>query len=555
MKNSYISSLILLCSLFFSSVQAQVQTVGLFQNSEAAYDGYTLFAPTIAKTTYLIDNCGKIVNTWESDYNPGMVAYLMDNGNLLRAVRITGSIGGGGSGGRLEMFDWDGNLIWSYNHVSSTVHQHHDIEILPNGNILILAWEAHTTQEAIDAGISPSQVGSAIFAEQIIEIEPVGIDGVNVVWEWHLWDHLVQEMDSTKLNYGVVAEHPELMNINYRSNGSPDWIHLNAIDYNPELDQIILSSRNLSEFWVIDHSTTSAEAATHLGGNSGKGGDIIYRWGNPKVYNRGTDADQKLFGQHDVHWIPAELPDAGKIMIFNNGTGRPGGSYSSVDIISPPVDADGNYSLDANEKYAPVELEWSYSNPSEFYSPRISGAQRLPNGNTLICNGNAGHLFEINPAKEIVWDYINPLAAGIPVVQGSNFFNQNDIFRAYRYAADFQGFTGKNLNPTVPIEANPLPSDCMTYPEFTPTNQLDLTTLSSVSIQTNPFQNELIINNETGENIAIQIVDYTGRIVLATNTNSHNAHLDTSSLAKGFYVVHITNKNKSRFFIQKVLKF
>ncbi len=549
MKNIYV--IFLLCFLFPFSIQAQVQTIGLFQNSEAAFNGYTLFAPTAAKTTYLIDNCGQVVNTWTSDFNPGMVAYLMDNGNLIRAARISGSIGAGGSGGRLEMFDWDSNLLWSYEHTSNTTHQHHDIEILPNGNILLLSWEAHSAQEAVEAGIAPNQVNGLIYAEQIIEIEPLGSNDVNVVWEWHLWDHLIQERDSTKSNYGVVANHPELMHINYRSNASPDWIHLNAIDYNPELDQIIVSSRNMSEFWIIDHSTTSAEAATHTGGNSGKGGDILYRWGNPKVYNRGTDADQKLFGQHDVHWIPDGLPDAGKIMIFNNGTGRPDGNYSSIDIINPPVDANGNYSLEVNEKYAPLEAEWSYSNPAEFYSARISGAQRLPNGNTLICDGNAGHFFEITADKEIVWDYINPVANGVPLTQGSNTINLNDVFRTYRYSTDFQGFAGKNLTPAALIESNPLPSDCIIYPELTSTAS---PILSTVNILNNPIQNELIIHNETGELIDIQIIDYSGRIIFNNKTNHFNPYIDASSWAKGFYAVRITNNDKSQFFIQKIIK-
>ena len=103
-------------------------------------------------------------------------------------------------------------------------------------------------------------------------------------------DHLIQDFDASKANYGEVAEHPELIDLNFRLSETTnyrdpsDWIHSNGIDYNPELDQIVLSPSNFSEVWIIDHSTTRTEAAGSNGGNSGKGGDLLYRWGNPRAY-------------------------------------------------------------------------------------------------------------------------------------------------------------------------------------------------------------------------------------------------------------------------------
>jgi len=94
-----------------------------------------------------------------------------------------------------------------------------------------------------------------------------------------------------KLAWNVVSEHPELMDINFGVNlngNNADWIHFNSIDYNSDLDQIILSSRHLSEIYVIDHSTTSLEAAGHTGGNSGKGGDILFRYGMPNGFQLAT---------------------------------------------------------------------------------------------------------------------------------------------------------------------------------------------------------------------------------------------------------------------------
>ncbi len=235
----------------------------------------------------------------------------------------------------------------------------------------------------------------------------------------------MQEYDSSKANYGVVADHPELIDLNYSGTGArpgvADWNHINAIDYNAEFDQIMLSVRNFSEIWVIDHSTTTAEAAGHSGGDSGKGGDLLYRWGNPQAYDAGTAADQQLFVQHDAQWIPDGYPGAGNILVFNNGSGRPDGDYSSVDEIVPPVDGDGDYS-----GYGPAAPVWRYTAapPTDFYAQNISGAQRLPNGNTLICDGPNSYFFEVTPAGEIVWDYDH---------------GDQAVFRVIRYEPGYPG--------------------------------------------------------------------------------------------------------------------
>jgi len=277
--------LLLLLFLVFVAVQNWAQqTVGLFIQTEDSFPGYTLFAPTANPTTYLIDNCGKLVHSWESDYIPGLSAYLLEDGSLLRCGRAINDVfNGGGKGGIVERFDWDGNLTWSFEYSSTDYLHHHDVEYMPNGNILLIAWEYISGEEAIQAGKDPALLGTAIYSEHVIEIEPLGVDSAHIVWEWHLWDHLVQDYDAGKDNFGVVAEHPELMNLNYPNLINQDWIHLNAIDYNEELDQIALSSRHLNEIWILDHSTTTEEAASHEGGNSGKGGDILYRWGNPEA--------------------------------------------------------------------------------------------------------------------------------------------------------------------------------------------------------------------------------------------------------------------------------
>jgi hypothetical protein len=228
------------------------------------------------------------------------------------------------------------------------------------------------------------------------------------VWEWHAWDHLVQDYDASKANYGVVGDHPELIDVNYAASGQTDWMHTNSIDYNGEFDQILLSIHNFNEIWVLDHSTTTQEAAGHTGGNSGKGGDLLYRWGNPAAYRRGTTNDRKLSGQHDATWIDEGCPGEGNILVFNNGINRPSGShYSSVDEITPPVNENGEYYLVQGASFGPTAQTWIYTAnpPTSFYVSHISGAWRLPSGNTLITNGETGKVFEVTPELTTVWQY------------------------------------------------------------------------------------------------------------------------------------------------------
>jgi hypothetical protein len=220
----------------------------------------------------LINNDGLVVHEWHPGSTPGLMGYLRGNGNLLRSSRLaSGPIG---SSSAIEEFDWDGNLLWKYEFNQAVYQPHHDIEPLPNGNVLVTAWEYKTAAEAIAAGRNPLVAG-VVWPDVIIELQPTPPTAQNV-WEWHVWDHMIQDIDPTKANFGVVADHPELIDINFGPTGQ-DWNHVNAVAYNAELDQIIISPRPFNEFWVIDHSTTWAEAAGHTGGNSGKGGDLLYR--------------------------------------------------------------------------------------------------------------------------------------------------------------------------------------------------------------------------------------------------------------------------------------
>ena len=131
------------------------------------------------------------------------------------------------------------------------------------------------------------------------------------------------------------------LRFNFINSNINDWVHFNSIDYNASLDQIILSARHLNELYILDHSTTTLEAATHIGGNANRGGDLLWRWGNPQVYKQGTTLDQQLFLQHDAKWVQMGYSDEGKISVFNNEGGGTS-TFSSVHLIQPEIIA-SNY--------------------------------------------------------------------------------------------------------------------------------------------------------------------------------------------------------------------
>lgn len=108
---------------------------------------------------------------------------------------------------------------------------------------MIIAWELKTNTEAIAQGRNPSLVAATLWSEQVLEIQPVGTNGGNIVWEWHLWDHLAQDFDAAKPNFTSIAANPQLLNLNFGASATAeDWIHLNSIDYNPTLSFMPISA-------------------------------------------------------------------------------------------------------------------------------------------------------------------------------------------------------------------------------------------------------------------------------------------------------------------------
>ena len=535
-KNNLILTLIF---MLINSVFCHSQTVGLFTNDNSAYDGYTLFTPKNNTSTYLINNKGLLVHEWESGYLPTMTVYLLEDGNLLRSSALSQ---GGNQKGGFQVLDWDGNVVWQFTQPT----QHHDIEPLPNGNVLLILNDLKTKAELSELGGNPENLVAKTRGLKIIEVEHNGEGGGNIVWEWIVWNHLIQDFDSTKTNFGSVVDHPELVDINFMQTGSSDWLHTNGLDYNADFDQIILSNRNVNEIWIIDHSITTEEAASHSGGNGGKGGDLLYRWGNPSAYRIG--GDQMLFGQHDAHWIESGLKGEGNILLYNNGIGRSENSFSSADELILPVDENGYYSYEIGTAFGPEKFSWSYKMEPEYYSSKFSSVQRLPNGNTLICSGDKGVLFEINENKDIVWKYINPVNDTGVVYQGQVITN-NSVGRCYRYSQNYPGLAGKDLTPGSPIEK---------YEDVSIENNKDYTDeFVLYNNYPNPFNPLTTISYEISQqlNVKIQVYDIFGRnIKTLVNKNHQIGNYNTiwdgtdnigNSVSSGVYFYKLSGDTKN----------
>ncbi|MCZ6498284.1 MAG: aryl-sulfate sulfotransferase [Gammaproteobacteria bacterium] len=457
---------------------------GLLEKTEAATSGYVLFNPLKSATAYMIDKDGQVVHTWRSELGVGGGVYLRDNGNLFRPARNAAAptFAGGGQGGWFQEYTWDGEVVWEYRFGSEDFLPHHDVAFLPNGNFLAIAWETRTVKEAVALGRDPEAIPEAgLWPDWIFEMKPVGSNDAEIVWEWHLWDHVVQDFDETKDNYGAVADHPELLDINAghlpepitqeeverrkaadllstnksAQNWGADMYHMNGINYNAELDQIAFSVLGISEVFIIDHSTTIEEAAGHTGGRWGKGGDILYRWGNPANYGRGDESDQRLGEQHDVQWIPPGRPGAGNLTVFNNQAPGVGPAKSAVFELQTPL-TDTGYVLSGSSPYGPEEPVWHFmaENPMEFFSPFISGANRMPNGNTMIAEGASGRFLEVDPNGNVVWSYMTPYAGYLKNPDGTSPQPVGPLvyatFRATHIPIDHPGLAGRDLKPLDP---------------------------------------------------------------------------------------------------------
>ncbi len=471
------------------------------------FNGYALYANQNQNNGYLIDDAGDIAKSWNLPSSANYACALDDNGNFVYgAVNNGNQLNGAAVGGKVISVDENNNTVWSYTYSNSDHVSHHDMCLMPSGNVLLIAWEVKSTSELEQHGYD--NPNSDKWPTHIVEVQQDGAGGT-IVWEWHLWDHMIQDHDASKDNYGVVEDHPELMDVNVPAGGGGppgpgggDWFHVNGIDYNPELDQIVFSSRFLSEVFIIDHSTTTQQAATHSGGNAGMGGDLLYRWGNPDNYGAsGTQAIPDAV--HDARWVKSGRPNAGYIQIFNNSGG--GNNTSTVDAFDPPLNG-YNYNLTPGQAYAPSSYDLRHTCLDN--SAGQSSSDRMSNGNIFV-NVADEYMYEVDDQDNVVWQY----AAGPK--------------KAFRYECDHAGITAL-------LGADP----CGLV-------GIDETEAENISIYPNPSTGIFNISGIPADETIneISVYDVLGsRVLVSNNANS----IDLTQASNGFYFMAINFESGDR---------
>lgn len=550
----------LLFNLFFllgaTGLWAQVNTVGLLSYDEdRAYDGFNLIYPSRQPTTFLLNNCGEVVHTWPGVPGtvPGNSVYLLPNGNLVRTVRAANAaadpIFAGGAGATVEIVNWDDEVIWDFTQNDAEGRLHHDIALKDNGNILMVVWDAMTEEEAIQAGRNPDLIAQgAVWPDKIIE---VNMDK-EIVWEWRAQDHLVQDFDSTKDNFGVVGDEPGKIDFNYdTNNGSADWMHVNALDYNEERAQILVSVPQFDEVWIIDNTTTTEEAAGTFGGRANVGGEIMYRWGNDFAYRVGELEDQNLFFQHDAQWVddflPPSHPDFGKLLVFNN---RIGADFSAVTFFDPAWDMyKWRYGRNTDDTFAPEapDRTITHPDPQSVFSTGLSGVQPLENGNILISSGRQGYAFELTPDNEIVWEYVTPIIGGAPATQGDELsLNDNLTFRVTRIPTDYPAFEGRDLEPIGFIELEPNEDFCDQLTPVANVQNIDY----NLNISPNPTSGFLTLEYDYAMEADFEIFDLVGRSMMTFKGMGARKYVDVSQLNPGIYFMQINGGETQKFVVE-----
>jgi hypothetical protein len=347
----------------------------LQHNKDKSTPGYTLFTPLGLYNSYLIDMDGEVVHQWDLPSDVGNYTYLLENGNLLAALRTEDENPKlPAKGGRIVEFDWDGNIVWE--HIDHL--QHHDFRRKPNGNTVYAAWNKQTDPEvwkSIPGGMEGTEHDGAIYTDVIREVDPEG----NLVWEWDV----IKDMDKDEFPIDPSVHRNE-------------YAHANTVSPCPNGD-VIVNWRYNNTMAMIDYESKKIKWSLR---------DISY-------------------GQHhDVQML-----ENGNILFFANG--------ADVHIHGPET---GSQVVEVDP--ATNEEVWVYQGTPRrsFISWFVSGCQRLSSGNTLICEGLWGRLFEVTPEKEIVWEYVSPFYVEY---DHPAYTDNNVIFRCYRYASDSPQIQGR----------------------------------------------------------------------------------------------------------------
>ena len=472
--------LLLACFFFCSTLSAQLKYF-----SPEAMNGYTLFQ---GAELYLVNNCGEVVHTWDGNFVPKYHVKLLPNGNIIYIDWMENTV--------VEK-DWDDNIVNEVSPLDDDIRLDYEVIVLENGNYLCVARKDVDNLYFASIGYDNDSLPTPFDIDIVIEMDS---ETGETLWLWNAGDHVIQERSDTIPNYGVLSDHPELLNLD--GIALNDWWEemymINGMDYNATLDQIVLSLRKSGEIIIIDHSTTTAEAAGHTGGNSGKGGDILYRWGNPKNYNRGTTDDQQLYFHHNPNWVEYG-EHVGKIAIYNNGLYRPGifnpqDQYSDAPMIETSIQSDGSYSIDPLlpfESSTPAVIYGLPGSANNFYSQFTSATKVLQNGNVLITVGDDNRVIELKPDGTMVWEY-DLVTAGF-------------TFRVEKYPLDYSAFVGRDLTPSSTIEnpSSTIPCDL--------TSSLEDISNPSIKVWVDDSSRELFIKGEIGADYDIAIFDLLGR--------------------------------------------
>lgn len=545
------------------SIQGPTELIAM--DSSKAYIGYTLFGAR--GTSYLIDVQGKIVRKWAIGQNPRLLAY---NGNILDGTKQNNYEG-------FKELDWDGNLKWEYYETRTGYAPHHDWVRIYNKKLkahttLYIANKTLTNAQALAAGCDSANAPyDGAQMDAIVEVDSLN----NIVWEWWFFDHVVQDLYPSKPTYGVIKNTPGKIDLNLP--GRPvrqDWLHCNSIDYNEALGHIVTNSVQ-GEFYVINHDATfipgNLDSSITLAASSL--GDFLYRFGDPARYEQGnppsistdwtksTTGHKQIGGSHDIQWIAPGLPGEGHFLVFNNGQylfEMTPQSYifeinpylnssltNTGNYVNPPTA--GYYVWDYPDKNAMKskknmsnQIVWMYyalSNQN-FFSQIGSSAQRLPNGNTLICAMTEGHIFEVTAGTtstrpEVVWEYINPVTNdGILKWIKDPPPMYNSIFRAYRYGPDFPGFVGKDMTPGKKI-----------------TEQIvEIVQEERFCVQNypNPFTTRTtIVFNNISDKAMVKIYNCAGKELVSKVISGNRYVWDAKDYVSGLYVVKVIANNKS----------
>ena len=506
----------------------------IFVNGQS-FNGFALYNSQGSNTTYLIDENQNIAHTWNMTTECNYTVALKENGNLIRGTKgntsvfSTGNVAAGG--GIVQEIAPDGSIVWEYTYADTDHLSHHDLTLVGD-NVLLTAYEKKTSTELNAAGFN--NASSDKWPTHFVELEPDGNGGANIVWEWHIWDHMCQNTDPNGPNYSLnISDNPELIDINMIQGGggppggsSGDWFHVNGVDYNEDLDQIVFSSRFASEIYIIDHSTTTAEAATQSGGNSGMGGDILYRWGNPSNYGMsGTQIIDNAV--HDARWITDDgRPNGGFLQIFNNS--GVSNSVSAIDGIDTPWDAATNtYLRTPGQAFEPFSYTTRYE--CAYSASGQSASDRMSNGNIYVNasggQGGAGVMYEVDAVTgQIIWGPYNAQSQ-----------------KGFRYECDYPGI--------IALESymNTATTSC-----FDATATIENTITDALTVFPNPTKGMVTLRFEAVEiqDIEIQIVNSIGQQVYNNHLDKHiglvNEKIDFSSFSEGLYFAKITtNKGQS----------